>query len=91
MGFFDLTSVRISVKIETYHKVQLRHIPVLLFGEDMMQASTHAQNALPTHRVQGQFIKEWLVLGPFQSEDLEADFLAPVGGETAIRPPFVSS
>jgi ligand-binding sensor domain-containing protein/serine phosphatase RsbU (regulator of sigma subunit) len=33
-----------------------------------------------------EYIKEWLVLGPFFPNDLEMDFLADVGGEANIRP-----
>ena len=44
-----------------------------------------AQN-VPIHPVDGEYIKEWLVLGPFFPNDLEIDFLADVGGETKIEP-----
>ena len=47
---------------------------------------THAQNAAPIHPVDGEYIKEWLVLGPFFPNDLEKDFLADVGGERDIDP-----
>ena len=46
----------------------------------------HAQDSVPTHRVDGTFIKEWLVLGPFFPEDLETDFLASVNGEAFANP-----
>jgi ligand-binding sensor domain-containing protein/serine phosphatase RsbU (regulator of sigma subunit) len=46
----------------------------------------HAQDNIPTHPVDGTFIKEWLVLGPFFPEDLETDFLASVNGETSANP-----
>ena len=46
----------------------------------------HAQDSVPTHRVDGTFIKEWLVLGPFFPEDLETDFLASVNGEALANP-----
>ena len=49
-------------------------------------ATAHAQNNIPTHPVDGTFIKEWLVLGPFFPEDLETDFLASVNGETLANP-----
>ena len=39
-----------------------------------------------THAVEGEYIKEWLVLGPFFPDDLETDFLADVGGEANIEP-----
>ena len=46
----------------------------------------HAQDSVPTHPVDGTFIKEWLVLGPFFPEDLETDFLALVNGEASVNP-----
>jgi len=49
-------------------------------------AIAHAQDNVPTHPVDGTFIKEWLVLGPFFPEDLETDFLASVNDETSVNP-----
>ena len=49
-------------------------------------ATAHAQNNIPTHPVDGTFIKEWLVLGPFFPEDLETDFLASANGEAFANP-----
>ena len=49
-------------------------------------ATAHAENNIPTHPVDGTFIKEWLVLGPFFPEDLETDFLVSVNGEAAVNP-----
>ena len=46
----------------------------------------HAQDNVPTHPVDGTFIKEWLVLGPFFPEDLETDFLASANGEISANP-----
>ena len=46
----------------------------------------HAQDNVPTHPVDGTFIKEWLVLGPFFPEDLETDFLASANGEALVNP-----
>ena len=46
----------------------------------------NAQNRVPTHPVDGEYIKEWLVLGPFFPNDLEKDFLADAGGEGDIDP-----
>ena len=48
--------------------------------------AVNAQNPVPTHPVDGQYIKEWLVLGPFFSADLDRDLLADVGGEVNINP-----
>ena len=46
----------------------------------------HAQNRVPTSPVDGQYIKEWLVLGPFFPNDLDTDFLADAGGEAKVDP-----
>ncbi len=46
----------------------------------------HAQNEVPGHPVDGRFLKEWLLLGPFFPDDLEQDFLAAGGGEANINP-----
>ena len=45
-----------------------------------------ANNVAPVHDVDGSFVREWLVLGPFPSKDIEADFLADVGGESNVEP-----
>jgi len=37
-----------------------------------------------TTTIDGEYIKEWLVLGPFFDDDLETDFLSSVGGEANI-------
>ena len=39
-----------------------------------------------THNADGQFLRDWLVLGPFPASDIERDFLAGVGGESAAEP-----
>ena len=41
---------------------------------------------MPGQRVDGEYIKEWLVIGPFFPDDLEKDFLADAGGEGNVRP-----
>ena len=40
----------------------------------------------PSQELDGSFIRDWLVLGPFPSRDLEIDFLRDVGGELNVRP-----
>jgi signal transduction histidine kinase/streptogramin lyase len=45
-----------------------------------------AHNAAPIHVVDGSFVRNWLVLGPFPSRSVETDFLAGVGGEANVRP-----
>jgi len=39
-----------------------------------------------THGIDGEYIREWLILGPFLPDDLEKDFLAHVGGEKNVSP-----
>jgi len=46
----------------------------------------YAQNSAPVHAVDGECIKEWLVIGPFFPDDWGTDFLASVGGEANIIP-----
>jgi len=41
---------------------------------------------VPINPVDGEYIKEWLVLGPFFPKDLEKDFLADASGEANIKP-----
>ena len=48
--------------------------------------TTFSSLAPPIHPIDGEYIREWLVLGPFFPDDLEKDFLAGVGGETNIHP-----
>ncbi|MBM3831994.1 MAG: hypothetical protein FJ403_01720 [Verrucomicrobia bacterium] len=45
-----------------------------------------ADNSAPVHSVDGSFVREWLVLGPFPSPEMETDFLADAGGEANVRP-----
>ncbi|MBC8228014.1 carboxypeptidase regulatory-like domain-containing protein, partial [bacterium] len=40
----------------------------------------------PIHLVNGEYITEYLILGPFFPDDLSTDFLADVGGEASIEP-----
>ncbi len=51
-----------------------------------MLPAAHARNEIPIHPVDGEYIREWLVLGPFPQDDLEQDFLVDVGGEVNIEP-----
>ena len=48
--------------------------------------AANAQHDAPVHSIDGQYIGEWLILGPFPSADLEEDFLASVGGEAHVNP-----
>ena len=46
----------------------------------------YAQNYNPENSIDGEYVKEWLVLGPFLSNNLQRDFLADAGGEANIEP-----
>lgn len=59
----------------------LRVALILLYA-----SATHAQNSAPIHPVDGEYITEWLVLGPFFPNNLEKDFLVEAGGEANIEP-----
>lgn len=38
------------------------------------------------HTIDGEYIREWLILGPFFPDDLDKDFLADAGGEADVEP-----
>lgn len=38
------------------------------------------------HNIDGEYIRRWLVLGPFFPDRLDTDFLADIGGETDVNP-----
>ena len=38
------------------------------------------------HNIDGEYIREWLILGPFFPNDLDTDFLADAGGEMSVQP-----
>jgi ligand-binding sensor domain-containing protein/signal transduction histidine kinase len=60
-------------------------ISALLLASGAMAAHA-ADKAAPVHNVDGAFVREWLVLGPFPSKILETDFLSEAGGEARVRP-----
>jgi len=50
-------------------------------------SSVWAQEAgQPVASVNGEYIKEWLVIGPFFPDYIDKDFLADAGGEANIDP-----
>ncbi len=49
-------------------------------------SAVNVQDHVPRHPVDGEYVREWLVLGPFFPDDLEKDFLADVGGEKNVIP-----
>ncbi len=62
-----------------------RNLSFVLFCLFMLPIA-HARDEVPIHPVDGEYIKEWLVLGPFFQDDLEKDFLVDVGSEANIQP-----
>jgi serine phosphatase RsbU (regulator of sigma subunit) len=51
-----------------------------------MLSVSYAQIGIPAHQVDGEYLTEWLVLGPFFPNNLDKDFLVDVGGEENIEP-----
>ena len=45
-----------------------------------------AQNGFPSQPLDGTYLREWLLLGPFIPGDLAQDFLAAAGGEAQVDP-----
>ena len=39
-----------------------------------------------TNLIDGTYMRNWLILGPFFPQDLDKDFLEKYGGETNVRP-----
>jgi signal transduction histidine kinase/ligand-binding sensor domain-containing protein/DNA-binding response OmpR family regulator len=60
-------------------------ILALVLGGELFKVEC-AENTTPVHTVNGTYVREWLVIGPFPSDDLQADFLAAAGGEAGINP-----
>ena len=52
----------------------------------MMLTEIHSQQNSPINLINGNYIREWLLLGPFYSNDLEKDFLESAGGEANVNP-----
>ena len=52
---------------------QTRLIGIIVLCFCWVTFTANAQHDAPTHSVDGEYIKEWLVVGPFP-RDLEADF-----------------
>ncbi len=48
--------------------------------------SAQESAAVPVHPVGDAYVRDWLVLGPFPSEDRDTDFLANAGGEGSVHP-----
>ncbi len=59
-------------------------IPLIIFTTVVTAA--YAQDSVPRHPINGEYIREWLVLGPFFPDDLGKDFLADAGGEKNVIP-----
>ncbi len=57
-------------------------ILLILISMHMFSSVGHAQ----IHAIDGDFITEWLLLGPLHPNDPDKDFLAGAGGETNVHP-----
>ena len=62
-----------------------RNLSFVLFCLFMLPVA-NAQNDVPIHPVDGEYITKWLVIGPFFKDDLDTDFLADMGGEANVYP-----
>ena len=38
------------------------------------------------NQIDGNFIKDWLILGPFSGNNINQDFLSSIGGEANVAP-----
>lgn len=74
-------SLRENIFVEL---VWLATLVVALAGRPV--SAQPSENRAPVHDVDGSFVREWLVLGPFPAKGLEMDFLAGAGGESNVRP-----
>jgi serine phosphatase RsbU (regulator of sigma subunit) len=74
-----------SIKLDYFHLAHGRNLSFFLFFLFMLPVA-HAQNEVPVHPVDGEYITEWLVLGPFSPDDLAKNFLVDAGGEANIEP-----
>lgn len=83
MGMPPLNDIREEVAAM---KPPTRMINLILLSVCLLSSQTYAQNPVPTHPADGEYIKEWLVLGPFFPNDLGMDFLASVDGEANVNP-----
>ena len=57
----------------------------MILGLSLLVTVASARTTVPTHIVDDEYIKEWLVLGPFPKE-LDTDFLQAYGGEVNTKP-----
>ena len=55
---------------------------LIVLTVSILTSNGHTQ----THTVDGEFVREWLLLGPFFPDDLETDFLANSSGEINNHP-----
>ena len=62
-----------------------RHLAGIILCLTIM-TTLYADEGIPVHPIDGEYIGEWLVLGPFLSESLYEDFLIDAGGEAHVEP-----
>ena len=67
--------------------LRLSHLLALVcFWAGRLVAAPTADTSVLVHNLDGTFVREWLVLGPFPSKEMNIDFLAGAGGEANVRP-----
>ncbi len=74
--------MKLSMLTRCHDFAGLLRLNLIILSVCILTMHTFAQN----HTIDEEYIKEWLVLGPFRERDLDKDFLADVGGESDINP-----
>ncbi|MDX1701827.1 MAG: hypothetical protein R3250_14470, partial [Melioribacteraceae bacterium] len=60
---------------------------LFIFLYIFLMPSVHlTQNSVPTHQAYGEYIDEWLILGPLFPRSLDKDFFIDKGGESTVKP-----
>ena len=54
----------------------MKHFYLAVLLTCYLSITATAQDTIPTHGVDGQYITEWLLLAPFFPDNLSTDFLA---------------
>jgi serine phosphatase RsbU (regulator of sigma subunit) len=63
-----------------------RITPTVVFSILFIISAAHSQIEAPIHPLDKEYIKDWLILGPFFPDSLGRDFLSTAGGEEEIKP-----
>ena len=68
------------------HKMLRCLLFIFLLLSLLCASGAYARDPAPVHTVDGEYIRGWLVIGPFFPDNLDKDFLADVSGEANINP-----